>query len=237
MEEHMIKQSKRNLRQDILDVAADMLNIYGYDGTTFQKIADTLGITKGAITYHFKNKYVIMDILFEEFFQHIRSHIDRFPEAYRNTYWRFCTMYIYAYRVIMSSPNNIALFYHKDQMSQWEQSKIKMVHDIYNAIKEDFHKVFTDEDLMVMSYIDLGARRRLYLERENGSEILQDIDRYIRYHIELIGVLAHLDSEIIQENVQKAFDFVNSHELPTGNTIFSENKHSESVLDQDSEKE
>ena len=32
---------------------------YGYSGTTFQKIADELNITKGAITYHFKNKFMI----------------------------------------------------------------------------------------------------------------------------------------------------------------------------------
>ncbi|MBQ8537398.1 MAG: TetR/AcrR family transcriptional regulator [Clostridia bacterium] len=203
---------KRDLHEDILNVASEFLKTYGYEGTTFQKIADELGITKGAITYHFKNKYYIMDALMEEFFRKIRQFIDQYPLEYRNTYWRYCVMYIYAYRVIMSCGKNIDLFYHKDQMSLWEQTKVTMVYHNYESIARDFHKDFTENELQVTTFFDLGARRRLYREYMNQTPLLMEIDNYAYYHIELMGMLAHLDRDTIKTNIKAAFDFVNTHD-------------------------
>ena len=53
---------------------------YGYSGTTFQKIADELNITKGAITYHFKNKFMIMETFIDDLFSQIKGYVDSFPE-------------------------------------------------------------------------------------------------------------------------------------------------------------
>lgn len=208
----MPKRVKRDLHEDILNVASEFLNAYGYKGTTFQKIADELGITKGAITYHFKNKYYIMDELIDEFFRNIRHFIDQYPTEYRNTYWRYCVMYIYAYRIIMSTHNNIDLFYHKDQMSLWEQTKVHLVYSNYKSIAKDFHKEFSEEDLQVTTYLDLGARRRLYREYMNENPLVTDITKYIYYHIELMGMLLRLDWNTIQTNIEAAFDFANSHD-------------------------
>lgn len=208
----MPKRIKRDLHEDILNVASVFLRTFGYEGTTFQKIADELGITKGAITYHFKNKFYIMDELVDEFFYRIRCFIDQYPEEYRNTYWRYCVMYIYAYRVIMSSYQNIDLFYHKDQMSLWEQNKVNMVYNNYAAIARDFHRDFTEDELRVTTFIDLGARRRLYREYMNGTPLLMNVDNYIYYHIELIGMLVHLDRDTIKTNIKAAFEFANSHD-------------------------
>ena len=62
------REKHTNLKEEILNIAQSMFRDYGYDGTTFQKIADQLGITKGAITYHFKNKHLIMAHFFDLYF-------------------------------------------------------------------------------------------------------------------------------------------------------------------------
>ena len=56
------------MRKQILDVAGAMFLRYGYGGTTFQKIAGELGIVKSTITYHFKNKFMLMEELIDDFF-------------------------------------------------------------------------------------------------------------------------------------------------------------------------
>ena len=131
-------EKRSNLKDEILTVAQSMFRDYGYDDTTFQKIADQLGITKGAITYHFKNKHLIMAHFFDRYFQTLRDFIDSYPDDYRNTYWRYCVMYIYAYRTIMKNPRNQSLFFHQDQMSLWESSKVPTVVEIYRAIAKNF---------------------------------------------------------------------------------------------------
>ena len=64
-----------NLKAQILQVAGRMFLEYGYSGTTFQKIADELNITKGSITYHFKNKFLIMEIFIDDFFNQLKAYI------------------------------------------------------------------------------------------------------------------------------------------------------------------
>ncbi|MGL4345021.1 MAG: TetR/AcrR family transcriptional regulator [Cellulosilyticaceae bacterium] len=202
-----------DLKADILRVAQRMFKELGYDGTTFQKIADVLGITKGAITYHFKNKHFIIAYFIEDYFETLRKFIDSFPEEYCNSYWRYCVMYIYAYRTIMSHEKNYSLFYHKNQMSLWESLKVETVQRNYKEIAKDFHKTFSDEELYMITFMDLGARRRLYREFVNANEILT-IDKYAYYHIYLIGFLAKLDEMSVKENIQKAFEFADRHSAP-----------------------
>ena len=52
-------------RDDIFSTALDMFLRLGYDGTTLDAVAETVGVTKPAIYYHFKSK----DELFKELFR------------------------------------------------------------------------------------------------------------------------------------------------------------------------
>jgi len=55
-------------RERILDVALELFNEKGYDGTSLREIAERLGVTKAALYYHFERKE---DILLE---LHLRLH-------------------------------------------------------------------------------------------------------------------------------------------------------------------
>lgn len=201
-----------NLKDQILQVAGRMFLEYGYSGTTFQKIADELGITKGSITYHFKNKFLLMEIFIDDFFSQLKAFIDSFPDEYQNTYWRYCVMYIYAYRRIMSTPRNIELFYHKDQQSQWQNHKINLVSHIYEEIEQDFHKPYDMADLQRKAYIDMGARSRLFQVYQENPGVFS-LDQYCYYHIYLVGSLCKLDEETIQDNIRTAFAFADARQV------------------------
>lgn len=209
---HIKESEQTDLKQKILSTAGELFLLYGYSGTTFQKIADILGITKGSITYHFKNKFMLMEHFIDNFFQQIRNFIDSFPEEYQNTYWRYCVMYIYAYRRIMSTPGNIELFYHKDQQQLWQMHKASVVSHIYEDIERDFHKSYDMRDLEMKVYIDMGMRSKFFSVFQENPGFLS-LDQYCYYHIYLIGLLCRLDEITIQENIKSAFDFADRHEL------------------------
>ena len=64
----MKETETRNLKDEILEVTGRMFLQYGYSGTTFQKVADELHIAKSSITYHFKNKFMIMETFIDDLF-------------------------------------------------------------------------------------------------------------------------------------------------------------------------
>lgn len=186
---------------------------YGYSGTTFQKIADELGIVKSTITYHFKNKFMLMEELIDDFFEMLKKFIDSYPEEYRNKYWRHCVVYIYAYRRIMSSPRTMELFYHKDQQEQWMNHKVDIVSHIFEQVSQDFHKSYDMKDLRIKVRIDMGGRVQLYTCFQENPGVMT-VDEYCYYHIYHIGLLCKLDELTIQENIQEAFKFADSHQPP-----------------------
>ena len=217
MKQALGKNPGRDLKAEILQTAEQMFIQYGYDGTTFQKISDALGITKGAITYHFKNKHLIILYIFQTFFEQTRAFIDQYPQEYRNAYWRISLTYIYVYRKIMGDPKIRPLFYHHEQIHQWQSGKVGTVYDLYKTIAQDFHKEFTHEELLLTTYMDMGARSRIYTEYADNPDLLS-VDQFCFYHVYLIGLLSRLDEFTIRENIRAAFAFADAH--PFHQTLF-----------------
>ncbi len=50
-------------RTRILDAALELFSEHGFDGTTLQRIADQLGVTKAALYYHFRSKDELLQAL------------------------------------------------------------------------------------------------------------------------------------------------------------------------------
>jgi AcrR family transcriptional regulator len=61
-------QTKSDTRERILDVALDLFTRQGFDGTSLRQIAESLGLTKAALYYHFESKDDILLAL------HMRLH-------------------------------------------------------------------------------------------------------------------------------------------------------------------
>ena len=52
-------------RNEILDVAEELFNLKGFDGTSTNDILEKVGIARGTLYYHFKSKEDIMDALID----------------------------------------------------------------------------------------------------------------------------------------------------------------------------
>ncbi len=59
-------ERRRDMRADILDAARELFGTKGYTITSIADLADALGVTKGALYYHFKSKEAILDALVAE---------------------------------------------------------------------------------------------------------------------------------------------------------------------------
>ena len=62
----MAPEQRRDMRADILDAARELFGSKGYTVTSIADLADALGVTKGALYYHFKSKEAILDALVKE---------------------------------------------------------------------------------------------------------------------------------------------------------------------------
>jgi AcrR family transcriptional regulator len=200
-------------KQDILVVAEKLFKEHGYDGTTYQMIADELGITRAGIVYHYNNKYKVLHALFEDYFAMVHDHVRRHLTDYFNYYLYFCIFHIYITSEVIKNERNYQLFYHKDYVDSREREKLLDVEESYRLITGDFNKDFTKEELRFAAIMDYGARFRLFREfAEGGGSIT--VEQYSYYRIYLMGVLSRLDEASIDRNIRRAFEFVDTHPPP-----------------------
>jgi AcrR family transcriptional regulator len=61
------KQAERSetTRREILRVARDLLGEHGYEGTSLDDVAESAGVTKGAVYHHFDGKRSLFQAVFE----------------------------------------------------------------------------------------------------------------------------------------------------------------------------
>jgi len=203
-----------SLKQEILNTAERLFKEQGYDGTTFQKIAEELGITRGAIVYHFKSKHLVLHALFENYFNMVHDHVRKNLTEGFNYYLYYCIFHIYVTRNVIKNERNYQLFYHKDYVDSEEREKLWDVENSYRLITENFNKEFTKEELRLAAVMDLGARFRLFKEFTEGDGTIT-VEKYSYYRVYLIGVLSRLDEATVSKNIARAFEFADSHVPPS----------------------
>ena len=57
---------KKNTKQKIIDLAVDLFNKEGFAAISLQELADELGMSRGNLTYHFKDKKALLQGITEQ---------------------------------------------------------------------------------------------------------------------------------------------------------------------------
>lgn len=64
------------VRNRILDVAAEAFMAQGFASTTLDDLAERVGATKGLIYYHFRSKFDVFLAVYEEGMRRVREHVE-----------------------------------------------------------------------------------------------------------------------------------------------------------------
>jgi len=206
------KEGSLQLKQDILSVAERCFKAYGYEKTTLQMIAEELHITQGAINYHYKNKYMVLYDLFERLYDSQFEYVNAHPPDELNAYLLVCIAYLHAFSEVMKRQRSWELFFQKDQFNYWVSGKRKRIEENYRNITADFHKSFTADELRAAAITEVGAVMRLYEFFKKGDFTAEKFCYHVPY---LVGVLSKLDEMTIQKDMARAYEYVDSHDMPT----------------------
>jgi len=202
------------MKDEILACAERMFKSYGYDKTTFQMIADELGITKGAISYHFKFKWGIFDELFSRYLLSLHTYVgENLPKEHYNSYLHYAVIYICFFRHVMGSKSNWESFYRNEVKDYMHRERFDMFRVMFKKITTDFRKDFTEEEIRIACHMGIGAVVKLLREFDLGTEPIS-IDRYCYYYVYMIGLLSHLDEATIKKNITLAFEFLDKKNTP-----------------------
>jgi len=69
--------SEPSMHDQILSTAKSLFIQQGYHGLAMRQIAETLGVTKAALYYHFKNKEELFMVILESYLDEMETGLDR----------------------------------------------------------------------------------------------------------------------------------------------------------------
>lgn len=129
------KEEAENTRQAIIAAALEVFYQKGYSRTTFDDIAARIGLTKGALYWHFKNKPdLLVELIKEKFYQNRYRLIKMGEEV--STLKEMRDALIYNAEIIKNDPEyRKFLFFVLFQM-EWSEGMVGMVGDAIKEIRD-----------------------------------------------------------------------------------------------------
>ena len=204
-------------QKSILNISWHLFEKHGYDKTTYQMIADELGITKATISYYFKSKPWILYWHFENYANAIRDYISANLTKGFNYYLYLCILTIRFFNEVMSSEHTLRLFNHPDFVDLHSAEWMHYFKTDFRNITEDFHKDFSDDEIYIAALMATGARLTIIKEFSDSTYLFKEpccsVNRCCQYLAYLPGALSRLDEATILRNIHRAFDFVDSHDF------------------------
>ena len=184
----------RDTRQKILNSARNLFNVHGYNGVSLQDIADTVGISKGNLTYHFSKKEEIMEELLLE---NLPSSLPDKPKTLKD----MDDVFLHMQQVV--GQHSYYFLYHA-QLSQLSPKIADMQNDSYRTIRNLFKEAFCH-------FCEEGLFRREYYVGEYDciidalhmaiaywgpfSSLQESVGVNMKYRYHAWGILYHLLTE------------------------------------------
>ncbi len=149
------KEQAQETRQDIINAAVHLFSERGVAATSLSDIATVAGVTRGAIYWHFKNKFD----LFNEIWQVADARITAFESEYQTKYpsdplYVLTETLIYILNSTVSDRNWRALMeivYHKceyvGEMALFANVRKTLYGDCYSRIEETLNKCISFNQL------------------------------------------------------------------------------------------
>jgi AcrR family transcriptional regulator len=123
---------RRDIRHEILQAAKTLFNERGYNVVSTRDIADTLGISKGNLTYYFKKKEEIVEAILAE-------NTYSQPQDPPGNLEDMNTFFLDMQQVVQ---DNAFYFWHHTQLSQLSPKIHDQQHSIYLLNVEKFIRAF-----------------------------------------------------------------------------------------------
>lgn len=151
-----IRPSASETRSVILDAAAAEIFDTGFTSASLSRIAQRLGLTKGALSYHFPTKQVIFDALMDRLYTVVTESAtaadERYPDSPSHALLRFIA----------------------------EIRRVMLGDKVLNASFQVIHDVSIDPSLLLDSYNRWQGKISQYIERavnEEGIELTVTADQ------------------------------------------------------------
>ena len=127
----------------ILQTAVDLFGEHGIDGTSLQMIADALGVTKGAVYYHYKTKHNIVRAVYADALDEVEAAVSE-AEVVESVASRAPALEVLIPRIVALAVERRGVF----SKIRFDPVMVRMISDDgrYHALLQRLDRLFSGDD-------------------------------------------------------------------------------------------
>ncbi len=137
------KEEAEETRQQILETALDVFSRKGYSRTTFVDIAEHIGLTKGAVYWHFKTKTDLLVSLIEGSIARKRREVGN-PVEQPPSLEALRSCYLRSAEAMLSDPQLLKFDFFVNFQIEWSEDLISDVRTGLEKVGEDPFRKYSD---------------------------------------------------------------------------------------------
>lgn len=181
------KEEAAETRQQILETALDVFSRKGYSRSTFVDIAQQIGLTKGAVYWHFKTKTDLLVALIEECTSHKELCLAN-PEKADGSLQSLRTCYLGLAKHVLSDPMMRKFEFFINFQIEWSEELISEVRSRLTGIGKD---PFRRYSIAILRLQELGVVDPALDAEKLGSILIATWSGLLRMH--MIGLISKQD--------------------------------------------
>ena len=194
-----IRKRQINNRVLIIQEAARMFVEEGYTKSSINKIAQTLHLSLGNITFYFKTKEHLLAVLVDEMFDYQRRMMDEYVEEGKSSLLAYC-LELTAIAAVCEESEVARDFYASSYASALTLEKIRK--NDTERVKEifaSFQAEWTNEQWVATENIVSGIEYATIMTREETTPLALQIEKTLDTILYLFGVPQNIRQAKIQK--------------------------------------
>ena len=205
-----IKRYKKGIetRNNIINASKSLFYLQGLNSTTVQKIADLASVNLGLLSYYFKTKNNIINMIFEEFFDRIHATVNAQLGNEKDIILTHMVKERIIYDIIFKDSNNFRFF--KEVLDKSIVLKQFEERTYSNYCKINVENNYYVDNNFIKCYSSLECGGRVNLLRNYVDETLQvNYDDLIKILISCTPRLFGVDNNTISKYIDSSLEIQN----------------------------
>jgi AcrR family transcriptional regulator len=206
----IIKRYKKGIetRNNIINASKSLFYLQGLNATTVQKVADLASVNLGLLSYYFKTKNNIINIIFEDFFDKVYEIVDLQAENANDVILIHMVKERIIYDILFKDSNNFRFF--KEVIDKNIVLKLFEERTYNNYCKINLENNYNVGDNLIKCYSSLECGGRLNLLKNYVEDTLQvEYDDLIKILICCTPRLFGVDNKTITEYIDSSLKIQN----------------------------
>lgn len=198
-------------KEKILKECRSLFYKYGYENTSYDMICEGININRGLITYHFKSKSTLAQLIYNEVWEEFEKIIDKEFGRYSIIYKTFIEN-ILLFRCLDSNEKFLRFYAEVRLNTKFIEYTLNRQKDFIKKCLTIINGTLSDEELVTLSCMFLGVENGLVTNMYN-KKITEEPDKISQKDLHFVFTMLGCPLDKVDQSYEEVVELLDGYKL------------------------